>query len=135
MAVAEPAGAPPASGAEALGWKRFRVDEASGDGVGRVEGLFADAESGTPAWLVARLGRFGRIVAVPFRDCAAGVGAVWVPYTREELRSAPSLDPSRTLTAEQELAICAHYGIDGGVGRAAELEGRSGDTVTARPAG
>ena len=54
---------------------------------------------------------------------------------------APSLDetttwiePTTELTRDRELELLAFYGIDGEVGRAAELARRDAEGVTARPA-
>ena len=117
-------------------WVGFGIDELGGSGVGRVHSLFTDAESEEPAWLIAALGRRGaRLVAVPLRDCAAAAGRVWVAHDRDELRSAPAVDPARPLLREHELAICAHYGIGEQVGRASEVSGRPEGTVTSKPPG
>jgi hypothetical protein len=112
-------------------WIGFRLDDVSGASVGNVKAVFWDAENGDPAWVVAKLGRFGKTIAVPFRDCAAGVGHVWVPYGRDELRSAPGVDALNPLTREQELAVAEHYGISERVGRGAEVAGRPEGEVTA----
>src|SRR3954451_19133028 len=117
---------------QARGWTGHRIDEIGGAGVGRVESVFVDTESGEPVWVVAKLGRFGKVIAIPFLDCAAGAGHVWVPHTRTVLRDAPVIDPERSLTREQELAICAHYGVHDEMGRALELKGRDDGAVTAK---
>lgn len=116
----------------------FEVDDLDGGRVGTVHSLYRDADGGEPAWLVAKLGRGRRrtkLVAVPLRNCAGAAGRVWVAHEREALLSAPSVDPSRPLLREHELAICAHYGIGEGVGRAAEVARRPAGAVTARPNG
>ncbi len=128
-------GAPPPYLDEARGWIGFEVDEIGGSRVGQVAGFFLDAVSGDPAWLVARLGRRrGPLVAVPLRDCASGVGRVWVAHEGETIRSAPVVDPTRPLLREHELTICARFGIGEGAGRAAEVLNRDEGSVTARPA-
>jgi hypothetical protein len=123
--------AAPPSLEQARGWVGHRVDELGGASVARVQSVFVDTESGEAVWVVAKLGRFGRVVAIPFLDCAAGVGHVWVPYTRTVLRGAPVVDPAKPLTREQELAICAHYGVHDEMGRALEVKGREEGAVTA----
>jgi hypothetical protein len=116
-------------------WVGFELDDRGGERVGSVHGLYLDAESGEPAWLVAGLGRRRpKLVAIPFGDCAAGAGRVWVAHDREVLREAPAVDPSRPLLREHELAICAHYGVGERVGRAAEVVGRGEGALTAQPA-
>jgi hypothetical protein len=129
-----PAGAPP-SLAEALGWTGFELDDASGKAVGRVEGVYADAGDGDPAWLVVATGRRrrARTVVVPLRECAAMPGRVWTAQGREAMRGAPVVDPSRPLLREHEVAICTHYGIGERVGRHAQIASRAAGSVTAQP--
>jgi len=113
----------------------FEVDDLEGGRVGVVHSLYRDADGGEPAWLVAKLGRRRtKLVAVSLRNCAGAAGRVWVAHEREALLSAPLVDPTRPLLREHELAICAHYGIGEGVGRAAEVAGRPKGAVTAQPA-
>ena len=133
--MSDSSAAAPISLSEAKGWTGCRVDEVDGASVGQVHGLFVDAESGEPSWLIAKLGRFGgSLVAIPMRDCAGGSGRVWSAHRRSTMRSAPVVDPTRPLLREHELTICAHYGIGERVGRAAEVAGRAEGAVTSRPA-
>ena len=118
----------------ALGLEGAPVDDLSGSSAGKVEGFFADAESGEPAWLLVKTGLFGKAVPVPALDCAVAAGRVWVPYSRDEMRAAPSVDPGKPLMREQELAICAGYAIPPDSGSAAEVAGRAPESVTAKPA-
>jgi hypothetical protein len=124
------------STAEAIGWLGTEVAEIGGAAIGQVQGLFVDADSGEPAWLVARLGRRrARVVAIPFANCAGAPFGVWVAQEGEAIRSAPVVDPTRPLRREHELAICAHFGIGEKVGRAAEVAGRDEGGITATPSG
>ena len=116
-----------------LDWAGYEVDAIDDRGVGRVDGLFVDAEDGHPAWMVVKPGRFGREIAVPFSDCAAVVDRVWVPHSWRVLRAAPMVDRARRLTREQELMVCAHYGIGPERGRGAAVSQRPTGAVTARP--
>lgn len=110
------------------------VDELDGKRVGVVQTVYVDALSEEPAWLIVALGRRrAKLVALPVSDCAAGGGRVWTAHSREELRDAPAVDPTRPLLCEHELAICRHYGIGEGVGRAAEVAGRDAESVGSRP--
>jgi hypothetical protein len=119
---------------QAKGWIGHGVDELGGRDIGRVQGLFADAESGEPTWLIVRQGRRrGTLVAIPMLNCAAGGSRVWAACERDAIRGAPVVDPTRPLLREHELTICAHYGIGEKVGRAAEVAGRAAGAVTSRP--
>lgn len=119
---------------EARSWKGFGVDDANGATVGRARGILVDAEGGDPVWLLARAGRFGKDFVIPLGDCATVAGRVWTPYSREALRGAPAVDSRRPLSREGELEICAHYGIEPGWGRAAQVTERPEGETTARPA-
>jgi hypothetical protein len=132
MSDAPPSARPTLS--EAQRWIGCGVDDVGGSAVGSVHGLFVDAESKEPSWLIVKQGRFSAtLVAVPLRDCAGGVDRVWCAHARDALRGAPVVDPTRPLLREHELTICAHYGIGEGLGRAAEVAGRDGEVVTSRP--
>lgn len=135
MSEAQATGALP-SLAEALAWSGFKLDDAGGKAVGRVEGVYADAEGGGPVWLVVATGRRRRAkaVVVPLRECAAMPGRVWTAQGREAMRNAPAVDPTRPLLREHEVAICSHYGVGERIGRHAEVAGRPDGTVTAQPA-
>jgi len=134
--------APPPNLAEAVGWIGFELDEVNGSSVGRVRGVFADADAAEPTWLVVALARRGLLrlrrrtdlVAIPLRDCAAAAGRAWTAHGRDSIRTTPTVDPTRPLLREHELAICAHYGIGERVGRAAEVRGRPAGAVTSQPA-
>jgi hypothetical protein len=130
--MSEPAGP---SAAEALSWLGAELAELGGVSVGQVQGLYVDADSGEPAWLIARLGRRRRtrLVAVPFSNCAGAPFGVWVAQEADAIRSAPVVDPTRPLRREHELTICAHFGIGEKVGRAGAVSGRPGGEITATP--
>jgi hypothetical protein len=121
--------------AEAMSWLGADLAELGGNAVGQVQGLYVDADSGEPVWLIARLGRRrrARVVAVPFANCAGAPFGVWVAQEADAIRSAPVVDPTRPLRREHELTICAHFGIGEKVGRAAEVAARTEGNVTATP--
>jgi hypothetical protein len=121
------------SAEEARGWIGYRLDEVGGSHVGKVEGLFVDDSSGGPEWLLARMGRFGHYTLIPARDAVAGVKHIWVPYTRDQIRAAPKVDPSASLTADGEREMLRHYGVMADAGRGAAIAERDADEVTARP--
>jgi hypothetical protein len=120
---------------EAMAWIGAEVAELSGSSVGEAQGLYVDAESGEPAWLVARLGRRrrARVVALPVSNCAGAPFGVWVAQEADAIRSAPVVDPTRPLRREHELMICAHFGIGEKVGRAAAVAARETSEITAVP--
>jgi len=120
---------------QARTWIGNAVDDLGGASVGQAHGLFVDADSGAPTWLIVKQGRVKpTLVATPLRDCAAAAGRVWIAQERDVIRRAPVVDPARPLLREHELTISAHYGISETVGRAAEVVSRDGGSATSKPA-
>ena len=107
-ADSEAAGAPVAEDTFTL--KDHKLDEMSGAQVGRVVGRVVSESAGLEL-LLARMGRFGHYCLVPARDAVAANGRVWVPYTRDQIRRAPRVEPDNPLDAESEQAVLAHYGL------------------------
>jgi hypothetical protein len=90
-------------------WAGLPLDDVHGVGVGRIESpLTGQRQAG---WLLARMGRFGHHTAVPARDAVEGVGRVWVPYSRDQIRHAPKLDAVESLDPLMERELLAHYGL------------------------
>jgi hypothetical protein len=122
------------SAADVAAWARHRLDDVEGASVGKVEGAYLDGDGGKVEWLLVRMGRFGHYGLIPARLAVGGVGRVWVPYTRDQIRRAPRIEPADGLTKERELELLEHYGVGGDTGRAAEIADAESDAVTARPA-
>jgi len=143
--VSDVPAAAPLSLEEARGWVGLELDDVEGRAAGRIEAVYADAESGAPVWLLVAVGRgrrgflgIGRrdptAVVVPLRECAAMPGRAWTAQPLGAVRGAPAVDASRPLLREHEAAICEHYGIGAAAGRRAELAPRADGAITARPA-
>jgi hypothetical protein len=133
MAEPQATGSAPPPLKEALGWIGFRVDDMNGSRVARVVGIYVDAEDGAPAWLIVKVGRFGKVTVVPYAECADGPGRIWTAQGRKVIRAAPTVDPGRALTREDELELCDHYLIRPDRGRRAAAESRPEKAVTAEP--
>lgn len=113
-------------------WIGYRVDEISGHSVAKIDGIFVDQETAEPVWVLAKLGRFGKVVPISIRECASAAGRVWVPHDREVIRNAPAVDPAMPLNREQELQVLQYYGIPDTVGRGVEVTGRKTGAVTSQ---
>ena len=121
--------------ADLAGWAGFKLDEMGGASVGKVEGVYVDDKSGRPEWILARMGRFGAHCLVPARDAVTANGRAWVPYTRDQIRRAPRVQPGKPLERESEQKMLDHYGIGkAATGRSAELAEREAGTKTVHPA-
>jgi hypothetical protein len=119
---------------QATGWDGMQIDGLEGKTLGRIAGIHVDAEGGEPRWALIRLGPLAGCTAIPFEHVAEGAGRLWAAYDRDWVRQAPRFRPTESLTALQELELCAHWGISEGRGRAAEVAEQDADEITAVPA-
>jgi PRC-barrel domain len=106
---------------EVRGWLGSRLDEISGARAGKVEGAYVDPRTGSPEWLLIRVGRFGDHRCVPTGDAVAGARRVWVPWDRATIRGSPKVRPDVPLSAVDELRLCSHYRLPPSAGRPMEL--------------
>lgn len=98
---------------EARTWVGSRVTDSSGRGFARLEDVWVDADSGEPAWILIREGRFGggKHKLVPFEGAMEANGQIWLPYEREAVRSSPDVGAREILTADLGERLRAHYGL------------------------
>jgi hypothetical protein len=119
---------------EALAWEGKQIDGLANKSLGRIAGIHVDANDGEPRWALIRLGPLAGCTAIPFEHVAEGAGRLWAAYDRDWIREAPRFRPNESLTALQELELCAHWGIREQTGRAAEVAEQDADEITAVPA-
>ena len=100
--------------AEAREWIGSRVIDATGAGVGRLVDVWADDETGEPAWLLVRAGRLsgGKKKLAPFAGSTGGGGQVWLPHRREQIRTSPLVRAEQMLSAALGNTLRGHYGLD-----------------------
>ena len=119
---------------DALKWEGLPLDGLGNKALGRIAGVHIDADDRKPRWALVRLGPLAGCTAVPVEHVAEGAGRLWAAYEREWIREAPRFRPTESLTREQELELCSHWGIADDHGRAAELAEKDDDAITAVPA-
>jgi hypothetical protein len=119
---------------EAMAWEGLQIDGLGNKTLGRIAGIHVDADDGEPRWALIRLGPLAGCTAIPYEHVAEGAGRLWAAYDRDWIREAPRFRPNESLTALQELELCAHWGIREGSGRAAEVAKQDADEITAVPA-
>jgi hypothetical protein len=70
--------------------------------------------AGSPSWLVVREGRFTtNVAAVPFDGALASPGHVWVPVSKDAIKSSPRIPETGEFSVELERALLGHYAEQG----------------------
>jgi len=99
---------------EAYEWRGRNVVTSDGDKIGRLEEIYLDTDSGEPEWATVATGLFGaQQTFVPLVDVDHRRGEVVVPYSKDQVKHAPSVDPDGQLAHEEESRLYEHYGIAG----------------------
>ncbi len=95
---------------DARAWIGHRLVDSLGRAIGRLDDVWVDAESGAPAWLLLRWGRFnGRLNLIPFEGATAGTDQVLVPFDRDLVRSSPEIGSREILTGSLGRRLRSHY--------------------------
>jgi uncharacterized protein (TIGR02271 family) len=93
-------------------WQGRELIDKDGDKVGVIAGLYAHGETQGPSWAAVRTGRFGtKETFVPIAAAQPAGERVRVPFAKDLIRDAPSVEPDDELTPEQESALYSHYGV------------------------
>jgi uncharacterized protein (TIGR02271 family) len=84
-----------------------------GDKVGTIGQVFVDDHDGEPEWVTVNTGLFGSNESfVPLAEARLSEGgALVVPYTKAQIKSAPDMDESAHLTEAEERALYEHYNV------------------------
>lgn len=94
------------------GWIGYRVDDVHGRGVGKVEAILVDRESGEPQWLHIKLQGGGWTVLPLVRDLLAGAGHLLTPWPKDKILSAPRVNDAGALSARHEREACKAFGVE-----------------------
>jgi uncharacterized protein (TIGR02271 family) len=122
---------------EAYDWRGREVVGEDGDKIGTLEEVYLDTDSGQPEWATVTTGLFGTKQSfVPLTNAEPSGGKVRVPYSKDQVKGAPSIDPDGELSTDEERSLYDHYGLassgtSGSSGRGREPVGRdvSGPTT------
>jgi uncharacterized protein (TIGR02271 family) len=97
---------------EAYEWRGRTVVSSNGDKIGKLEEVYLDTHTGQPDWATVNTGLFGMKQSfVPLADSNRKRGDVVVPYSKDQVKDAPSVDPDGDLSAEEERRLYEHYGM------------------------
>jgi hypothetical protein len=99
---------------QALGLIGGDLYGSEGTKIGQVGQVFLDDETDRPEWVTVHSGLFGtRESFVPLREARSGPGGLTVPYTKEQIKGAPTVDVGGGhLSQEEERQLYAYYGLE-----------------------
>lgn len=94
---------------------RGNVIGSNGEKIGGVGQVYADDETGRPNWVTVKTGLFGtRESFVPVQEARVEGDDLVVPYTKDQVKDAPGIDPDGHLDPVEEDRLYEHYRLGGG---------------------
>ena len=94
-------------------WRALVVVDPDGSSVGTISEFYLDRGSGQPTWALINSGLLDTTQTfVPLTEAVESAGALRVPYSKWQVRTAPGIDSDGELTADEEAVLFAHYGIE-----------------------
>jgi uncharacterized protein (TIGR02271 family) len=113
---------------ETYEWKGRKVVSSDGEKIGTLEEIYLDTHTGQPEWATVTTGLLGtQQTFVPLAQANPQNDEVVVPYSKGQVKDAPSIDPDGELSSEEEARLYDHYDVDHGDG--ADPEDVSGPTT------
>ena len=100
---------------EVLEWHGRTVVATDGDKLGTVEEIYFDQETDRPEWALVNTGMFaGKSSFMPLEGATSDGEQVTAPYTKDQVKDAPKIDPDGALSQPEDAEIYRHYGVDYG---------------------
>jgi sporulation protein YlmC with PRC-barrel domain len=85
-----------------LNWRGRTIVDRHGEKIGTFDEIYLDEESSKPEWAAVTTGLFGRRQTfVPLREAHLAGEDVQVPFDREQVKNAPSVDPEDELSQDE----------------------------------
>jgi uncharacterized protein (TIGR02271 family) len=93
-------------------WRGRALVDNDGNKIGKIDEIYLDRQSGDPEWVTVKTGLLGtKSSFVPIGDAhPTGDDEVHVPYTKDQVKDAPSIDADGELTEDEERQLYQHYG-------------------------
>ncbi len=93
-------------------WQGRTVIGPDGEKIGEIKEIYEDQDSGKPEWATVASGLFGmKSHFVPLAGAAPEGEDVRVPFTKDQVKDAPGIDPDRELSEQEEQRLFEHYGV------------------------
>ena len=83
--------------------------------IGTVDALYVDADGTEPTFMTVSTGMFGTKTSfVPAQEVTFEGDDIQVPYSKDQVKDAPGIEPDAELVPEEEERLYAHYGLGSG---------------------
>jgi uncharacterized protein (TIGR02271 family) len=113
----------------AQAWQGRTMVDPAGDKLGTIDAIYLDDETGQPEWALVYTGLFtAKTTFVPLAQAQDTGDSVQVPYGKQQVIDAPTMQANGQLSQEDEAELYRHYGLD-------YSEHRSDSGLPARTAG
>jgi uncharacterized protein (TIGR02271 family) len=126
----------------AQSWQGRTMVDPAGDKLGTIEAIYLDDETGQPEWATVTSGLFtAKTAFVPLAGAEATGDAIQVPYDKDQVSDAPTMQADGRLSQDEEAELYRHYGLDysehrsdsglpaGTAGQGIDSRDRNGDGV------
>jgi len=109
-------------------WRGQELLDNDGEKIGTIEEIYLDTDTDRPEWALVKTGLFGgKGTFVPLAQANPTGDGVQVPFEKDHVKDAPSIDPDGQLSRSEERTLYEHYGLGYGDGQSGS--GRSDDGV------
>jgi uncharacterized protein (TIGR02271 family) len=97
----------------AQSWQGRTMVDPAGDKLGTIDTIYLDDETGQPEWATVTSGRFTATTAfVPLTQAQDTGDSVQVPYDKQQVKNAPTMEADGSLSQKEEAELYRHYGLD-----------------------
>ena len=97
----------------AQAWQGRTMVDPAGDKLGTIDAIYLDDETGQPEWATVTSGMFiAKIAFVPLAQAQDIGDSVQVPYDKQQVKNAPSMEAGGQLSQDEEAELYRHYGLD-----------------------
>jgi uncharacterized protein (TIGR02271 family) len=98
---------------EATSWRGLDAHGANGEKLGTISEIYLDQDTGQPEWAAIKTGLFGtRLSFAPLAEASRSGDGVRLPYRKDEVKDAPSVEADGALSQDEEAALYRHYGLN-----------------------
>jgi uncharacterized protein (TIGR02271 family) len=97
----------------AQAWQGRTMVDPAGDKLGTIDAIYVDDETGQPEWALVYSGLFtAKTTFVPLAQAQATGDSVQVPYDKQQVIDAPTMEADGSLSQDEEAELYRHYGLE-----------------------